>query len=58
MAIRETNARLAEIEELLSEPHECLPSDPLQERRTQLELCVCYSACNFDPLSRGIGVQN
>jgi hypothetical protein len=19
---------------------------------------VCYSACNFDPLSRGIGVQN
>jgi hypothetical protein len=22
------------------------------------EAKICYSACNFDPLSRGIGVQN
>jgi hypothetical protein len=22
------------------------------------QLVACYSACNFDPLSRGIGVQN
>jgi hypothetical protein len=28
-------------------------SDPSQ----RLEL-ACHSACNFDPLSRGIGVQN
>jgi hypothetical protein len=26
-------------------------------RRTAL-VVVCVSACNFDPLSRGIGVQN
>ncbi|HEX6610708.1 MAG TPA: hypothetical protein VF051_08025 [Hyphomicrobiaceae bacterium] len=23
-----------------------------------LDVRYCYSACNFDPLSRGIGVQN
>ena len=23
-----------------------------------LKIRVCHSACNFDPLSRGIGVQN
>lgn len=26
----------------------------IQRSRTEM----CYSACNFDPLSRGIGVQN
>ena len=32
----------------------------LTERRVILDRLIkdCYSACNFDPLSRGIGVQN
>ena len=30
-------------------------SERISERATEY---LCYSACNIDPLSRGIGVQN
>jgi putative tryptophan/tyrosine transport system substrate-binding protein len=33
-------------------------STVLAEKRLQLIRQLCHSACNFDPLSRGIGVQN
>jgi hypothetical protein len=29
-----------------------------QSEQVVVPVAVCYSACNFDPLSRGIGVQN
>jgi hypothetical protein len=32
------------------------PRMPLSPKRSCHH--SCYSACNFDPLSRGIGVQN
>ena len=51
-------------------PHMTAPVDPTVTQRAPfrevliissvggLARCDCVSACNFDPLSRGIGVQN
>jgi hypothetical protein len=32
--------------------------EALAELQTEVSEALCYSACKFDPLRRGIGVQN